>query len=150
MGKSSTGVNDMVFSAKEMREFNYLNKKYGTTMGEYTTRKTRKLSEEESAYAILRACCVVTGATFDRVMSRSRHPEDVKARYFAMAFLQEKYPKTPLRVIGRYYLRDHSSVIHANKEIERISNPRYKDPARSLLAQAHKEVAMNIGKYVTR
>ncbi len=138
-------VNDMVFCAKEMREF----KRSTQTLGEYVSRKIRKLTEPELANAILRACCAVTGTDFTKALSRSRLKEDVLARFFSMYFLKDKLPKLSLKTIGKYYCRpNHATVIHAIREVRRIINPKYKDPASELFFAAEKEVTMNLEMYV--
>ena len=139
----------MVFSAKEMREYARDYRDHGVSIGEWLShRPKRKPTEPELANAILRACCAVTGSEFTRALSRSRKREDVLARNFAMYILKSRVNEMSLTIIGRYYSRDHSLVIHARKEVDRLNNPRYKDPARELLALAQKEVTMNLEKYV--
>ena len=138
-------VNNMVFSSKEMREF----KRSSQTLGEYVSRKpTRKLTEPELANAILRACCKITGAEFTRALSRSRLWEDVLARQLAMCFLKDKVPEIRLKTIGKYYCRDHSTVVVSLKRMRVIVDPKYKDPAREKFFAAQKEISMNLEFYV--
>ena len=138
-------VNEMKFTAKEMREF----KRSPQTLGEYVSRKTHKLSEPEMANAILRACCAVTDSDFSRALSRSRLREDVLARQFAIYLLKGKFPEMQLRIVGKYYCRNHSTVIHSLREVRRIIDPKYKDPSRELFFAAEKEITMNLEMYVS-
>lgn len=139
-------VNDMVFSAREMREF----KLSSQTLGEYVSRRPRrKPSESEWANAILRACCAVTGSDFSRALSKSRKREDVLARQFAMYLLKGKLPKMSQKVLGGHYCRDHATAYHSLREVRRIIDPKYKDPSAELFFAADKEVEMNLELYVS-
>jgi hypothetical protein len=63
--------------------------------------------------------CLYLGVNEDTLHHPSRKRELVQARQICMSF-QRSYSKRSLKSIGRYWQRDHSTVIHAIKTVSDI------------------------------
>lgn len=59
----------------------------------------------------------ITGITIEMMRGKKKNKEIVMARHIAMYLIREFTPLN-LSMIGRYFNRDHASVIHAVKKIK--------------------------------
>jgi len=73
--------------------------------------------ERTSTANILKSISLVTGVPFDSMVGKSRVRQVVTARHIAM-YLIYRYNNLGLKKVGHMFMRDHSSVIHANKSVQ--------------------------------
>lgn len=75
---------------------------------------------------IIEAVEIVTGLDFDQFNVKSRKSEVVDARFLFIHFVHKRL-RFKLSMIGRIMQgRDHSTIIHANKEVDNwLSNPKF-------------------------
>lgn len=74
--------------------------------------------------------------TKEDVISRSRARETTDCRHIIM-FLCRRYTAKSLKDIGKIYGRDHTSVIHAERQVKKImdKNKNYRDLVQKLEMQ---------------
>jgi len=73
--------------------------------------------ERTSTANILKSISLVTGVDFNSMVGKSRVRQVVLARHIAM-YLIYRYNNLGLKKVGNMFMRDHSSVIHANKSVQ--------------------------------
>lgn len=69
---------------------------------------------------LLDNCCIQFGVTRQQLFSKSRRREMVEARHVTM-YLMRKYKLFgSLKMIGKYFNRDHTTVLHALNNVQSL------------------------------
>ena len=80
--------------------------------------RARKYTRKDKSQMFARTICDETGVNpFDRINYRGR--EYVVARQLFIYFML-KYTKKTLREVGKYFNKDHATVIHARTTINNL------------------------------
>lgn len=74
--------------------------------------------EERDFKRITKACCEAMGVDYEKVFTRTRHTEYVLTRQIAALIMRQNMRST-LQSIGRFFSRDHCTILHG---IEKINN----------------------------